>query len=665
MKKFESQLKLAQSRQRRKFTLSIVGLLSSIFLAGVLFAFSSGTSVRVLPEDASKISEIKIIDSIGFSISNVVYSVSRHPKISVSAVGFMPRSVTLSPAERGGNIEVSLSELPGHLYITTKPLTRSIRWKINNKRISIGSVLDYELPSGTYDLEINTPFFKIENHSVEIERGKKNEMVIELRPIQGKIKINSQPSGANVSHNGTDVGPTPVTLAVEGGQHRIEVGGGKFKTARETIEITNTLNQVARDYRLLRKTALLKLQLKPRGGTLLVDGKKTKLGKTYAVDASVNHTITYMLDGYYTVNKKVKLAPAETKKVFINLEAELGKIELRSDPVSNISIDGAPAGKTPLILTLPSRPHVVKFSKRGFRSIKKTVEPASGRTTKVFENLQAESVARLREAPKDYVNSVGIELRLFVPTSVKTGAPRHERGQRANEFQRNVKFTKPFYAGKYEITNSQFNKFKTSRRVNGRGQHPVVSVSWIEAAKFCNWLSDKENLKPFYVFKKGVLDRVNSASNGYRMLTEAEWEWLARVAGKKTQTIFPWGNNTTIPSSVGNIADEAARGTVRFYVPNYVDGIPALGPVGSFSAEASGLFDLTGNASEWVHDYYSLQPPAKNEVVIDPLGPTIGGVHVIKGASWRSGTRTTLRAAFRDGLVDRRDDVGFRIGRYL
>jgi formylglycine-generating enzyme required for sulfatase activity len=54
-----------------------------------------------------------------------------------------------------------------------------------------------------------------------------------------------------------------------------------------------------------------------------------------------------------------------------------------------------------------------------------------------------------------------------------------------------------------------------------------------------------------------------------------------------------------------------------------------------------------------------------NIIEVDPLGPKFGGAHVVKGSSWQSGTRSTLRPAYRDGLMDRRDDVGFRIGRYL
>ena len=142
----------------------------------------------------------------------------------------------------------------------------------------------------------------------------------------------------------------------------------------------------------------------------------------------------------------------------------------------------------------------------------------------------------------------------------------------------------------------------------------------------------------------------------------ARW---ARRAGRARQSVFPWGDATTVPSHYANIADEAARGAVRFYVPNFVDGFAGPSPIGSFAEEKSGLFDLTGNASEWVHDFYSLIPPPPNKIEIDPLGPVAGDVHVVKGSNWRSGTRTTLRAAYRDGLAGSRDVVGFLIGRYL
>lgn len=100
-------------------------------------------------------------------------------------------------------------------------------------------------------------------------------------------------------------------------------------------------------------------------------------------------------------------------------------------------------------------------------------------------------------------------------------------------------------------------------------------------------------------------------------------------------------------------------------MPNYNDGYVNVAPVGHFRRELSGLYDMAGNVSEWVHDVYSIKPPMTNTSVRNPMGEQRGHSHVIKGANFRSGTITTLRPAFREGLTTGRDDVGFRIGRYL
>ena len=149
------------------------------------------------------------------------------------------------------------------------------------------------------------------------------------------------------------------------------------------------------------------------------------------------------------------------------------------------------------------------------------------------------------------------------------------------------------------------------------------------------------------------------------MLSEAEWEWLSRQAGKAKQTIFSWGDEMVIPPNAANVSDEGAKGQMKFYVPNYNDGYVSAAPVGSFKKELSGLYDIAGNVSEWVHDIYLTMPPMEDTTSEDPLGAENGPSHVVKGANFRSGSVTVLRPSFREGLTTGRDDVGFRVGRYL
>jgi formylglycine-generating enzyme required for sulfatase activity len=365
------------------------------------------------------------------------------------------------------------------------------------------------------------------------------------------------------------------------------------------------------------------------------------------------------------------LGADEERQISFDLHEETGKVEISSSPPATVWIGDKDHGESPVSIDLPAVAYEITLRKPGYRSVSKTVKPQGAKVQKVSVTLLTEYQARLQEAPREYTNQAGIKLKLFVIQDEFTmGAPRSEKGQRANEFQRKIRLTRPFYAGLFEITNSQFTQFDQNGRFNrqktaGTDSTPVTSVSWQEAAAFCNWLSVKEKLRPFYNTVNGQVTGFDMHSDGYRLLSEGEWEWLARKAGKSKQTIFSWGDDTVIPLKVTNVADESAKGRVKFYVPNYNDGYSAVAPVGSFNRESSGLYDMAGNVSEWVHDVYSIVPPPAGTIVTNPLGQQHGDAHVVKGANWRSGTITTLRPAFREGLTAGRDDVGFRIGRYL
>ena len=297
--------------------------------------------------------------------------------------------------------------------------------------------------------------------------------------------------------------------------------------------------------------------------------------------------------------------------------------------------------------------------------LKQKLLPSSKSAKQINVTLQTELQARLAENPKNFKNSLGMTMQLFHPNDFRMGAPRGEKGQRANEFQRSIRLSKPIYVSIHEVTVEQFSKFRPVKPVPSNASFPITNVSWNDAVQFCNWLSQKDKLKPFYRLSGGRYTGENREAEGYRLPTEAEWEWLARKAGRQKTSRFTWGDEYIVPPSSGNFADESARGIVDLYIPRYNDGHPRLASVGSFGPDKAGLFDISGNVSEWVHDLYSLFPPKPGQVEIDPFGPNYGDSRVVKGSNWRSGSLTELRAAFRDGVKGGRVDVGFRVVRYL
>ena len=178
--------------------------------------------------------------------------------------------------------------------------------------------------------------------------------------------------------------------------------------------------------------------------------------------------------------------------------------------------------------------------------------------------------------------------------------------------------------------------------------HPVQTVDWYDAVKWCNARSQKEGLTPCYftdagftqVYTTGQVTNpsVNWSANGYRLPTEAEGEKAARggVSGHR----FPWSNVDTITHSQANYYSSANFvydiSPTRGYHPTFNDGIfPYTSPVGYFGANGYGLYDMAGNLSEWLWDWY-LDTYYSSSPGTDPRGPSTGAARVFRGGSWNN-----------------------------
>ncbi len=663
MNDFERGLREVRARHRRGFVLGAFLLGLAILVTVGLIAVSGGTPIRVEPAEASIDAEVTVTSGLAIEVERVIYSLLGAPAIAVHVKGFQSYTGTLSEDQIGRPVTISLTALPGVLAVTTVPGHDKTRWRVDGSLVQRGAVLKHEVAAGTYGLEIDNPYFVPVTRELEAFRGETTQLAVDLTPVEGSLDIRSTPEGAEVSINGEVRGRTPVALPVAGGSYEVRLTADGFNDVTDTIEITHPKPTAERSYRLRPVSATLTVDVSPAGGELLLSGRSIRPGVPVEIDANTPYTVTYVKEGYHAARREVLFAAKADERIAIELEADIGAVEISSEPTAGIYVDGKRVGRTPATLKLPAKRHRIELRKPGYRTVTRDILPSSRRVVTINETLRTEASARLAEAKPEYTNSAGVTLKLFQPDDIRMGAPRHQKGQRTNEFEKDVTLRRPFYAGKHEVTNAQFGRFRPGHR--GQADLPVVSVSWFEAAAFANWLSAQEGLTPFYRFEGSRFLGFTPEADGYRLLTEAEWEWLARKAGKDQQTVFSWGDDPVVPKRAGNIADEAANGITEFYVPNYRDGYVRVAPVASYPPEASGLYDLTGNVSEWTHDYYSLLPPGPSDSFVDPLGPATGDTHVVKGASWRAGTRTWLRAAYRDGQSGRRNDLGFRVGRYL
>lgn len=233
------------------------------------------------------------------------------------------------------------------------------------------------------------------------------------------------------------------------------------------------------------------------------------------------------------------------------------------------------------------------------------------------------------------------------------GSPGNEKGRYDGEGPQYPVTIGSFHIGRYEITQKEYQEVMGKNPSHFKGDYlPVENVSWFDAIEYCNRRSRMEGLVPAYTITGSGNNRSvtwNRNANGYRLPTEAEWEYACRAG---TVTPFNTGNN--INTSQAN------------YNGNYPYGDNVGGmyrelttPVGSFPANLWYLHDMHGNVWEWCWDWYA---PYYSGARTDPAGPVSGSRRALRGGSWDS-TGAGLRSAFRDGTAPNRvsDSIGFRI----
>jgi formylglycine-generating enzyme required for sulfatase activity len=322
-------------------------------------------------------------------------------------------------------------------------------------------------------------------------------------------------------------------------------------------------------------------------------------------------------------------------------------------------------------LRLVAVPHRIELRKEGYEPFRTTVTPRPGLEQTIEATLKTPEQIQAEATPPEILTAQEQKMVLVGGGRFRMGAPRREPGRRANETQHDVELTRPFYIAVHEVTNGEYREFDSEHNSGRAGgvsldydHHPVVRVTWEDAAAYCNWLSRRDSLPPAYVKRGGRLVVARPATTGYRLPTEAEWAFVSRYADGPTPLKYPWGGSLPIPPDSGNYGDQSAESLLDDSIAGYDDRYPATAPVDSFGPNSLGLHHLGGNVSEWVLDLYGVYPSRSGKTETDPLGPETGTDYVIRGGSWVDTMVSELRLSHRDHDDEGRSDVGFRIARY-
>jgi formylglycine-generating enzyme required for sulfatase activity len=492
-------------------------------------------------------------------------------------------------------------------------------------------MLTANIGSGTRTIRLEKAGFATQTRTEEISM-ENNSFDFQLVPaMPAAVIIDSNPQGAAVYIDGLKFGVTPAQSFFEAGVYPIKLEKENYETIVEQITIREPETKKTYNLTDIRATLTVKTHA---NATVKFNGNSFKGGVSNHKIAPQVLQLSVEMPKAETINRVITLKPKTAETLEIYPEVQTGTVQVMTIP-TNASLE----------LTGDGGEHYTATGRKTFLDVpignyELTTKAAGYKTHKESFRLKADETAvkqiTLKEGSDVPDNMVFVQGGTFQMGS---------NDGDSDEKPIHTVTVSDFYIGKYEVTQKEWKEIMGNNPSYRKGDNlPVEQVSWYDAVEFCNKKSEKEGLQKCYS-GSGTGITCDFTKNGYRLPTEAEWEYAVR-GGDKSRGYKYSGSN--------NIAD------VAWYNNN--SGFETH-QVGSKQANELGIYDMSGNVWEWCWDWYDANYYSKSPSN-NPQGPSSGSYRVLRGGGWRN-YAGLCRVAYRynddpDGSGSR---MGFRVAR--
>ena len=670
-------------------TIRYIGFSISLVVLYFSFYFFTAKAVKIDVFDdlngelIAQDSDIKIDGGLfpSFKIGGRYLLRSGEYEISIQNEGYvsMNNETLIIDENESQDRMFDLSRLPGKIVFTTNPGV-DFDLYVDDSEVSKATP-ETSISAGNRKIELRFDrYFPIEKEIFVNGKGEIQEYSFDLDPSWADVSISTEPVDVGIFNGNERLGNTPSTIQLIQGKNILSLRKSGYKDYEIQLDIVAQDSVSLESLILSRLDVPLEIMSEPEGASININDEYRGLTPMeIMLEPLVEHKILISKPGYKDINNQLRLDTIESlsskgknsEVLDYFLEEILGQVSFVGTNGAKVYLSDDLIGVIPFDIEMISEEQILKVKKDGLVTQEIKMTPNPNYPQKIEVKLLNEEQTVLAAIPKTLKTSQSQEMKLILPGSFVMGTPRRSQGRLSNENERLVEITKPFYIGTKEVTNNEFRAFKPKHtsgaemfRELSNGMHPTVMVTWSDAAAYCNWLSEKESLVPAYENIDGQYKLKQPITNGYRLPTEAEWEWVSRYNGGAGEQRYPWGDSMPPIEESGNYADESTESLLTNVLKDYWDGYPVTAPSGRFYPNKIGIYDLGGNVAEWVSDYYAVPTRQLRLVEKDPSGPADGTARVIKGSSWRDSSLTKLRFAYRDYGTQGRLDVGFRIARY-
>ena len=580
----------------------------------------------------------------------------------------------LVSAEQSQTHPFVMRKLPGIISIASD-ITDGARVQIDGVDIGLTPLNGVLVEPGDHQMTISKERYLDYRETISVEgRSVAQRYQASLEPAWATVSLSTVPAGADVLVDGEIFGTTPVNAEILQGRRDLTLKLSGHKAWQDDFDVIAGQDFTIPPVQLEPADGLVFIRSNPSAASLTIGGDfKGLTPLEVALAPGQNHELTFFKNGYHSKKTTIRTQPNQERELNLELDPVLASVSVIAEPVdAELYVNGEFRGLANQSIELMAASQQIEIRKAGYVPYTAEFTSRPGLDQIIRVTLKSLEQARQEQIKPVIATAAGQSLKLFYPSAFTMGASRREAGRRPNENLRDIQLERAFYISYREVSNSEYRLFDSEHSsgiVSGvtldNEAQPVVRVSWNQGALYCNWLSEQEALPPFYqVNEQDEVVGFNPQSSGYRLPSEGEWAWVARTEGSGNTVRYPWGDQLPPPENAGNFADVTARQYLGEIIFDYDDGYFATAPIGSFAPNQHEILDMAGNVAEWVHDFYGAMG-SLGGVEVDPLGPEDGQFHTIRGSSWAHGSITEMRLSFRDFGIEPRDDVGFRIARYL
>ncbi len=505
----------------------------------------------------------------------------------------------------------------------------------------MGSGRSFKATTGTHNLELKKEGFKTVQKEIEVSEAhtlfeyKMQEIELQI------VTIKSTPQDARIFIHGVEVGKTNKQLFYYPGEYKLSLAKSGYETVTDSITITEGADN-SFDYTLLKVAAMLTIETTPDDAEIYVNGAKQKTNSSNI--APGKYKIEVKSIGYFPETRTVVADKNNPRVETFTLRRITGNLQLLIEPMETsvrLERDGAVIDSwtgSAVKKDIPIGDYTMVFSADGYPVQRRLISVANDQTT----NLNID----MKEAPPADTISERIEKPTAVTSSemVLVEGGSYQMGSKMELPMHTVTLSN-YYLGKCEVTQREWQEVMGNNPSQFRQDNlPAENVSWFDAVEFCIKKSEAEGLTPCYQVGVGKIS-CDFSAEGYRLPTEAEWEFAARGGNKSYAYKYSAGNN------IDEVAWYDANAGMQPH------------PVGQKKANELGIYDMSGNVWEWCFDWYDEDYYASSPIV-NPHGPSSGRTRVLRGGDWSSGAdlcRSTLRAGLDPN--GKGPKVGFRICR--